>query len=147
MDKHRQMAVKVIYLAIALLKGDLGVDVRDSCREDRQLYLWHAEIVATFGQKSSLLSLFNRSKTVSSHFLFLPIFHPEGSGVLRLGFRFPTDHARKFPWPNPFFPKFGSCPSTSPRKAGRCAMGNCCPSTRTRRSSPCLARPTAATGG
>src|ERR1700737_4331893 len=84
MDKHRQMAVKVIYLAIALLKGDLGVDVRDSCREDRQLYLWHAEIVATFGQKSSLLSLFNRSKTVSSHFLFLPIFHPEGSGVLRL---------------------------------------------------------------
>src|ERR1700724_2911511 len=84
MDKHRQMAVKVIYLAIALLKGDLGVDVRDSCREDRQLYLWHAEIVATFGQKSSLLSPFNQSKTVSSHFLFLPIFHPEGSGVLRL---------------------------------------------------------------
>src|SRR3974377_2192070 len=34
------------------------------------------------GKKSSLLSLFNRSKTVSSHFLFLPIFHPEGSGVL-----------------------------------------------------------------
>src|ERR1700704_1075549 len=51
MDKHRQMAVKVIYLVIALLKGDLGVDVRDSCREDRQLYLWHAKIVATFGQK------------------------------------------------------------------------------------------------
>src|ERR1700736_3138474 len=82
MDKHRQMAVKVIYLAIALLKGDLGVGVRDSCREDRQLYLWHAEIVPTFGQKSSLLSPFNQSKTVSSHFLFLPIFHPEGSGVL-----------------------------------------------------------------
>src|SRR6516164_8621301 len=36
------------------------------------------------GKKSSLLSLFNRSKTVSSHFLFLPLFHPEGSGVLKL---------------------------------------------------------------
>src|SRR6516165_4529747 len=36
------------------------------------------------GKKSSLLSLFNRSKTVSSHFLFLPLFHPEGSGVLNL---------------------------------------------------------------
>src|SRR6516165_9139074 len=36
------------------------------------------------GKKSSLLSLFNRSKTVSSHFLFLPLFHPEGSGVLML---------------------------------------------------------------
>src|SRR6516164_5198576 len=36
------------------------------------------------GKKSSLLSLFNRSKTVSSHFLFLPLFHPAGSGVLSL---------------------------------------------------------------
>src|SRR6516225_7290160 len=39
------------------------------------------------GKKSSLLSLFNRSKTVSSHFLFLPLFHPEGSGVLNLCFQ------------------------------------------------------------
>jgi hypothetical protein len=42
------------------------------------------KIVATFGKKNSLLSLFNPSQTVSSHFLFLPIFHPEGSGVLRV---------------------------------------------------------------
>src|SRR5208282_3085339 len=30
---------------------DLRIDVCYSCRKDRQLYLWHAEIVATFGQK------------------------------------------------------------------------------------------------
>src|SRR6201993_4905373 len=43
MDKHRQMAVKVVHLSIPLLEGDLGVDVCDSCRKDRQLYLWHAK--------------------------------------------------------------------------------------------------------
>jgi hypothetical protein len=42
------------------------------------------KIIATFGKKNSLLSLFNPSQTVSSHFLFLPIFHPEGSGVLKI---------------------------------------------------------------
>ena len=41
MDKHRQMAVKVVHLSIPLLEGNLGVDVCDSCRKDRQLYLWH----------------------------------------------------------------------------------------------------------
>src|SRR5208337_434643 len=46
-----QMAIKVVHLSIPLLKGDLRIDVRDSCRKDRQLYLWHAAIVATFGQK------------------------------------------------------------------------------------------------
>src|SRR6266404_4115243 len=35
MDKHRQMAVKVVHLSIPLLKGDLRIDVRDSCRKDR----------------------------------------------------------------------------------------------------------------
>jgi hypothetical protein len=38
------------------------------------LYLWHAEIVATFGQKkAAFFTLFYQSKTVSSQFLFLPI--------------------------------------------------------------------------
>src|SRR5271166_1979523 len=35
MDKHRQMAIKVVHLSIPLLKGDLRIDVRDSCRKDR----------------------------------------------------------------------------------------------------------------
>src|SRR6516164_528242 len=54
------------------------------------------------GKKSSLLSLFNRSKTVSSHFLFLPLFHPEGSGVLSLegaekrGFTTEVQRARRY---------------------------------------------------
>src|SRR5208283_3156569 len=60
MNKHRQMAVKVVHLSIPLLKGDLRIDVRDSRRKDRQLYLWHAAIVATFGQKSTLLPEQNR---------------------------------------------------------------------------------------
>jgi hypothetical protein len=51
MDEHRQMAVKVVHLSIPLLKGDLGVDVRDSRRKNRQLDLWHAKIVATFSRK------------------------------------------------------------------------------------------------
>src|SRR5271165_4470174 len=33
--QHRQMAVKVVHLSIPLLKGDLRIDVRDSCRKDR----------------------------------------------------------------------------------------------------------------
>jgi hypothetical protein len=38
------------------------------------LYLWHAEIVATFGQKrAAFFTLFYQSKTVSSQFLFQPI--------------------------------------------------------------------------
>src|SRR5208282_2050366 len=35
MDKHRQMAIKVVHLSIPLLKGDLRIDVRDSRRKDR----------------------------------------------------------------------------------------------------------------
>ena len=35
MDKHRQMAIEVVHLSISLLKGDLRIDVRDSCRKDR----------------------------------------------------------------------------------------------------------------
>jgi len=49
MDEDRQVAVKVVHLPVPLLKGDLGVDVGDPCRKDRQLYLWHVKIVATFG--------------------------------------------------------------------------------------------------
>src|SRR5271165_3684157 len=60
MNKHRQMAIKVVHLSIPLLKGHLRIDVRDSRRKDRQLYLWHAAIVATFGQKSTLLPEQNR---------------------------------------------------------------------------------------
>jgi hypothetical protein len=42
------------------------------------LYLWHAEIVATFGQKrAAFFTLFYQSKTVSSQFLFQPIC-PQG---------------------------------------------------------------------
>ena len=73
MDKHRQMAIKVAHLSIPLLKSHLGVDVRDSCWKDRQLYLWHAKIVATFGQKKHPSFPFYHSTNVSSHFLFLPI--------------------------------------------------------------------------
>src|ERR1700732_1291599 len=62
MDKHRQMAVKVVHLSIPLLKGDLGIDVRDSCRKDRQLYLWHAELLPHSAKKSSLLPPFCQSK-------------------------------------------------------------------------------------
>jgi hypothetical protein len=56
------------------------------------LYLWHAEIVATFGQKkAAFFTLFYQSKTVSSQFLFLPIcrqgriwsFEPMRSHFLR----------------------------------------------------------------
>src|SRR5271165_4570551 len=35
MDKHRQVAIKVVHLSISLLKGHLRIDVRDSCRKDR----------------------------------------------------------------------------------------------------------------
>src|SRR3974377_1355766 len=67
MDKHRQMTVKVVYLSIPLLNGNLGVDVRYPCWKDRQLYLWHAKTVATFGQKNTHLSLFYQTKNVSLH--------------------------------------------------------------------------------
>jgi len=41
------------------------------------LYLWHAEIVATFGQKkAAFFTLFYQSKTVSSQFLFLAYLTP-----------------------------------------------------------------------
>src|SRR5271166_144577 len=85
MDKHRQMAIKVVHLSIPLLKGDLRIDVRDSCRKDRQLYLWHAEIVATFGQKKQPSS---PSSTRANRLISVPLpaYLPPGggSGVLRL---------------------------------------------------------------
>src|SRR5262249_42086859 len=75
MDKHRQMAVKVVHLSIPLLEGNLGVDVCDSCRKDRQLYLWHAKIVATFGKKTAFFPSSTRAKPshlTSSSYLFPP---------------------------------------------------------------------------
>src|SRR6202795_1945650 len=69
MNKYRQMAVKVVYLSIPLLKGDLRIDVRDSGRKNRQLNLWHAGIVATSGQKKQPST---EAKNVSFHFLSLP---------------------------------------------------------------------------
>ena len=80
MDKHRQMAVKVVHLSIPLLKSDFRIDVRDSCRKDRQLYLWHLKLLPRSDKKA----LFSHSKTVSSHFPCLSMFHPGGSGVLNL---------------------------------------------------------------
>src|ERR1700730_11194704 len=38
MNKHRQMAIKVVHLSIPLLKGDLGIDVRDSLLADPRLF-------------------------------------------------------------------------------------------------------------
>ena len=55
MDKRRQMAVKVVHLSIPLLKGNLRIDVRDSCRKDRQLYLWHSKLLPHSGKKGTLL--------------------------------------------------------------------------------------------
>src|ERR1700675_910381 len=69
MNKYRQMAVKVVYLSLPLLKGDLRIDVRDSGRKNRQLNLWHAGIVATSGQKKQPST---EAKNVSFHFLSLP---------------------------------------------------------------------------
>ena len=50
-------------------------------------------------------------------------------------------------WPSRSCPRSGSCRSTSPPRAGRCATGSCCRSTRTRRCSRCSARRSAATAG
>jgi hypothetical protein len=72
-------------VALPLLKGNLGVDVRDSCRKDRQLYLWHAELLPQSLKKSTPLSLCYHSKNVSSHFLFVPMPQPRGSGAVNLG--------------------------------------------------------------
>src|ERR1700693_2318230 len=69
MNKYRQMALKVVYLSIPLLKGDLRIDVRDSGRKNRQLNLWHAGIVSTSGQKKQPST---EAKNVSFHFLSLP---------------------------------------------------------------------------
>jgi hypothetical protein len=80
MDKHRQMAVKVVHLSIPLLKGDLRIDVRDSCRKDRQLYLWHSKLLPHSGKKGT----FYQSKLVSFHFLSLPMFLGRRSGVVML---------------------------------------------------------------
>src|SRR3984893_17677605 len=80
------MAVKVVHFALPLLKGNLGVDVCDSCRKDRQLYLWHAELLPHSGKKSILLSPSTRAKpshlTSSSDLCSKP-----GSGVVRVGVR------------------------------------------------------------
>src|SRR5271166_1269414 len=85
MDKHRQMAIKVVHLSIPLLKGDLRIDVRDSCRKDRQLYLWHAEIVATFGQKKQPSSP-SSTRAKPSHLSSSSCLSAArgGSGVLKL---------------------------------------------------------------
>src|SRR5208337_3357744 len=85
MDKHRQMAIKVVHLSIPLLKGDLRIDVRDSCRKDRQLYLWHAQIVATFGQKKQPSSP-SSTRAKPSHLSSSSCLSAgrEGSGVLKL---------------------------------------------------------------
>src|SRR5271165_3766216 len=86
MDKHRQMAVKVVHLSIPLLKGDLRIDVCYSCRKDRQLYLWHAEIVATFGQKKQPSSP-SSTRAKPSHLSSSSCLSAgtEGSGVLNVG--------------------------------------------------------------
>src|SRR6516164_8146223 len=84
MDKHRQMAVKVVYLAVPLLKGNLGVDMRDSRRKDRQLYLWHAQLLPHSSKKGSLLCpLLSEQKSLFS--LPLPTYLLDGgSGVVSL---------------------------------------------------------------
>jgi ERCC4-type nuclease len=59
--------------------------VRDSCRKDRQLYLWHAEIVATFGRKRQPSSP-SSTRAKPSHLTSSSCLSAgrEGSGVLTL---------------------------------------------------------------
>jgi hypothetical protein len=65
--------------------------VRDSCRKDRQLYLLASQNCCHIrAKKAAIFPPFTQSKTVSSHFLFLPIFLPEGSGVLMIFNEFRT---------------------------------------------------------
>jgi hypothetical protein len=45
------MAVKVVHFAVPLLKGNLRIDVRDSCWKDRQLYLGHVELLPYSAKK------------------------------------------------------------------------------------------------
>src|ERR1700730_10669010 len=78
MDKHRQMPVKVVHIPVSLLKGDFRIDVRDTRRKDRQLDLWHSEIVATFGDQNHPFFL-SSNAVKSSHPTSLPLhLHPRG---------------------------------------------------------------------
>ena len=92
MDKHRQMPVKVIHLPISLLKSDFRIDVRDARRKDRQLELWHSEIVATFGNENHPFFLSSNGAKSSHLTSLLSISTPEGSGVLGLYFFGPLDY-------------------------------------------------------
>src|SRR5271166_3008004 len=50
-----QMAIKVVHLSIPLLKGDLRIDVRDSCRKDGNCTCGMPKLLPHSGKKSSLL--------------------------------------------------------------------------------------------
>src|SRR5208282_2771820 len=65
---------------------DLRIDVCYSCRKDRQLYLWHAQIVATFGQKKQPSSP-SSTRAKPSHLSSSSCLSAarRGSGVLILG--------------------------------------------------------------